>query len=239
MEDWTLKSSLSPEQTAALLKNLEDKFATTPVFPAANSIGGKVAGDTKTMAAYALFLSNLLIIIYVWVRFQNLVFGVAAVVALIHDVLVAAAALALSYWLAPYLGFLQVDQFKISLDVVAALLTIVGFSINDTIVIFDRIREVRGKGQELTGAIVNQALNETLSRTVLTSGTVLIVTIILYAMGGEGIHAFAFTMLIGVIAGSYSSLFIAAPLALWMQRKPAPRGGRQYSTGAVPASTSR
>jgi SecD/SecF fusion protein len=233
---WTVKSSHSPEQMERLLKSVQEELAATPIFPSANSIGGKVAGDTKVLAGYALFVSNLLIIIYVWVRFQNLVFGIAAVAALVHDVLIAVAALALSYWLAPFLGFLQVDQFKISLDVVAALLTIVGFSINDTIVIFDRIREVRGKSPELTAGIINRALNETLSRTILTSGTVFIVTLILYAAGGEGIHPFAFTMLIGVIAGSYSSLFIAAPLALWMQRKPARGVGRQYPTGAVTAS---
>lgn len=236
IKGWTVKSTLAPEQAETLLKSVQEKFTSEPVFPAANKIGGKVAGDTQKMAGLALLVSNLLIIIYVWVRFQNFIFGFTAVVALIHDVLVAVAALALSYWLAPYLGFLKVDQFKISLDVVAALLTIVGFSINDTIVIFDRIREVRGKSPELTAATINRALNETLSRTILTSGTVFIVTLILYAAGGEGIHAFAFTMLIGVIAGSYSSLYIAAPLALWLQRKPAAGYKRGFSMGSGPAS---
>jgi SecD/SecF fusion protein len=238
IESWTVKSTLAPEQAETLLKSVQEKLTSEPVFPAANTIGGRVAGDTKQMAVVALFVSNLLIIIYVWVRFQNFVFGFTAVVALVHDVLVAVAALALSYWLAPYLHFLKVDQFKISLDVVAALLTIVGFSINDTIVIFDRIREVKGKSPDLTAATVNRALNETLSRTILTAGTVFIVTLILYAAGGEGIHAFAFTMLIGVIAGSYSSLYIAAPLALWMQRKPA-SATRQFSTGAVSTTGAR
>jgi SecD/SecF fusion protein len=160
----------------------------------------------------------LMIVIYVWVRFQNVVFGLAAVVALVHDVLVAIAFLAASYYLAPYLGFVQVEPFKISLAVVAALLTIVGFSINDTIVIFDRIREVRGKSPELTADMINLSINQTLSRTILTSGTVLIATAILYFVGGAGIHAFAYTMLIGVIAGTYSTVYIAAPILLWLKR---------------------
>jgi SecD/SecF fusion protein len=100
------------------------------------------------------------------------------------------------------------------------LLTIVGFSINDTIVVFDRIREVRGKSPELTPAMINLSVNQTLSRTLLTSGTVLIASIILYVVGGPGIHAFAYAMLVGVIAGTYSSVYIAAPVLLWL-RKPA------------------
>jgi SecD/SecF fusion protein len=229
--DWTVETRLPKEQLEPVLVEVQKSLTTTPIFPTSNSIGGKVAGDTKTAALYAMFVSNLIILGYVWVRFQNVVFGVAAVVALIHDVLISIGVLALSYWLAGPLGFLQVDQFKISLEVTAALLTIVGFSINDTIVIFDRIREIRGKSAEITPAMINLAVNQTLARTVLTSGTVFIVTLILYAAGGEGIHAFAFTFLIGVIAGSYSSVFIAAPLLLWLRK---PMGER---TGA--ATTAR
>ncbi|MFN9940761.1 MAG: protein translocase subunit SecDF, partial [bacterium] len=104
-----------------------------------------MAGNTKLTAVYALLASLIMIVLYVWVRFQNVAFGLAAVVALAHDVLVAVACLAISHFVAPFLGWALVDDFKISLDVVAALLTIVGFSINDTIVIFDRLRELRGK----------------------------------------------------------------------------------------------
>jgi len=100
--------------------------------------------------------------------------------------------LALSTFLAPFLGWALVDDFKISLDVIAALLTIVGFSINDTIVIFDRLREIRGKSPFVTPVMVDRALNQTLSRTILTSGTSLLATLILYIVGGQGIHAFAF-----------------------------------------------
>ena len=122
----------------------------------------------------------MLVALYIWIRFQNLIFGLAAIVALIHDVFIAVGALALSYWLAGPLGFLQIDPFKISLEVVAALLTIVGYSINDTIVVFDRIREIRGKSPDLTATMINQAVNQTLSRTILTSTTVFLVTSILF-----------------------------------------------------------
>jgi SecD/SecF fusion protein len=97
------------------------------------------------------------------------------------------------------------------------MLTIVGYSISDTIVIFDRIREVRGKSPELTEEMINKSVNQTLSRTVLTVFTVLLVTVILYIAGGQAIHAFAFTMLIGLISGTYSSVYIAAPCLLWLK----------------------
>jgi SecD/SecF fusion protein len=166
-----------------------------------------------------MLASMVMIVIYVWVRFQNIVFGLASVVAIVHDVLVTISALAISYYVAPYLGWAMVDPFKISLDVVAALLTIIGFSINDTIVIFDRIREIKGKSPEVTADMVNKAVNQTLGRTVLTNGTVLIVTIILYIWAGQEIHAFAFAMLVGILAGTYSTVYIASPLVLWL-RKP-------------------
>src|SRR3990172_2369780 len=128
------------------------------------------------------------------------------------------------------------DPFKISLAVVAALLTIVGFSINDTIVVFDRIREVRGKSPDLNEGIINLSVNQTLSRTLLTSGTVFIASVILYVVGGPGIHGFAFSMVIGVIAGTYSSIYIAAPILLWMRKSTAKstastRAGRAATVG--------
>ncbi len=224
VKDWDVSVTLPPEQTATLLSHVQHELANTPVFPTANNIGGKVASDTETTAYYALFVSNILVAVYIWIRFQNLIFGMAAIVALIHDVFIAVGALALSYWLAGPLGFLQIDPFKISLEVVAALLTIVGYSINDTIVVFDRIREIRGKSSELTATMINQAVNQTLSRTILTSSTVFLVTFILFFAGGEGVHAFAFAMMIGVLTGTYSSVFIAAPILLWFKRPTAATG---------------
>jgi SecD/SecF fusion protein len=216
--DWTLNILLPADQTKTLLKNIQAKLTESPVFPSSNQIGGKVAGKAKNQAFYALFASMVMIVIYVWVRFQSIMFGFAAVLALIHDVLVTVGFLALSYWLAPFFGWALVDPFKISLAVVAALLTIVGYSINDTIVIFDRIREIRGKSPDLTAKMINLSVNQTLGRTVLTSGTVLIGTIILYFAGGQGIHAFAFAMLIGLISGTFSTVYIASPVLLWLRR---------------------
>jgi SecD/SecF fusion protein len=233
--NWTLETTLDEAQTRQLLDGVQATLAATPVFPSSSEIGGKVAGDTQLMAMYAMLASMAMIVLYVWIRFQNLYFGLAAVVALVHDVLIAVAALALSAYLSPYMASLLVDPFKISLPVVAALLTIVGFSINDTIVIFDRIREVRGKSPQLTADMINLSINQTLSRTVLTSGTVFIACVILYFFGGPGIHAFAFTMVIGVIAGTYSTVYIAAPLLLWLR----PAKDRAQPTGAALATATR
>ncbi|MFM9011723.1 MAG: protein translocase subunit SecD [Planctomycetota bacterium] len=215
--EWTMTTTLDADSTRGVLDAVKGTLSDTPVWLAANTIGGKVAGNTKVTAVYALLASLLMIVLYVWIRFQNVAFGVAAVIALAHDVLVAVACLALSTYVAPYLGWALVDDFKISLDVVAALLTIIGFSINDTIVIFDRLRELRGKARFVTADMVDRAVNQTLSRTVLTSGTALLATLILYAIGGQGIHAFAFTMLVGILVGTYSTIYIASPLVLWLQ----------------------
>jgi SecD/SecF fusion protein len=232
---WALSTALDPEATLKMLERVATKLRETPIYLSANEIGGKVAGNTKITALYALLASLVMIVLYVWVRFQNVAFGLAAVVALAHDVLVAIGCLALSTFVAPFLGWALVDDFKISLDVVAALLTIVGFSINDTIVIFDRLREIRGKSPVVTAEMVDRALNQTLSRTILTSGTALLAALILYAFGGQGIHAFAFTMLIGIVAGTYSTIYIAAPIVLWLQQRGA-AAAPAASRGMQPAS---
>ena len=132
------------------------------------------------------------------------------------------------------MGWALVDDFKISLDVVAALLTIVGFSINDTIVIFDRMREIRGKSTSVTADMVDRAVNQTLSRTILTSGTALLAAVILYALGGQGIHTFAFAILIGIVSGTYSTIFIASPIVLWLQGR---LGGVASGSSAAAAGT--
>ena len=219
--DWTLYIMLPPDQTEKLVEGIRTQLTQTPIFPSSSEIGGKVAGDTQLMALYALLASMAVIVVYIWIRFQNVIFGVGAIVALVHDVLITLGFIALSSYLAPYLGFAGVDPFKISLSVVAAMLTIVGYSINDTIVVFDRIREVRGKSPDLTEQMINDSVNQTLSRTLLTSGTVLIGALILYLIGGQGIHAFAYAMLVGVVAGTYSSVYIASPILLWMKKPPA------------------
>ena len=114
---------------------------------------------------------------------------------------------------------LGLEEFKINLPMIAAFLTIVGYSLNDTIVVFDRVREVRGKNPALTVEMVNTSLNQTLARTLLTSMTTLLVVVILYAFGGEGIHGFAFCLVMGVIVGTYSSIYVASPVLLWLMNR--------------------
>ncbi|MDX1946283.1 MAG: protein translocase subunit SecD [Pirellulaceae bacterium] len=181
---------------------------------------GQVTINAQLRAAAAIVVSLIGILAYVWFRFLKAIWGIAAIAALAHDALVMLGGIAISYWLASSLGFLQVEEFKISLPVVAAFLTLIGYSVNDTIVIFDRIREIRGKSPDITAKMINDAVNQTFARTILTGGTTLMVVTILYFLGGEGIHAFAFALLIGVISGSYSTVFIAAPLLLWLLGKP-------------------
>ncbi|MEE2676804.1 MAG: protein translocase subunit SecF, partial [Planctomycetota bacterium] len=191
----------------------------TPYFEETQKFGAQIAGDMKELGAYAIIFSFVGIITYIWLRFQHVSFGIAAVVALVHDVLVTLAAIAVSAYLAEPLGVLGIEDFKISLPVIAAFLTIIGYSLNDTIVVFDRVREVRGKNREITAEMLDRSVNSTLSRTLLTSVTTLIVVGLLYAVGGSGIHSFAFALVIGVIVGTYSSIFVASPTLLLLNRK--------------------
>ncbi len=209
----------NPADAGRILAKVRDTMASQPYFASSSGVGGQVAGDTQWKALVAIIASCIGIIAYVWVRFQNVAYGLAAVIALVHDVLVTVSAIAISYYVSDALGFLLVDDFRISLSVIAALLTVIGFSVNDTIVVFDRIREIRGKRTEITGNMINSAVSQTLSRTILTSFTVFIVLVILYVWGGESIHPFAFAMLIGVVAGTYSTVFIAAPFLLWLMNR--------------------
>lgn len=211
---WRIQLPLEGDKAIAVMQQLEEKLGSDPVWISSSSVGARVAGDMIGRAAGALFASLLCIIGYIWFRFQRVIYGFAAVVALLHDVLITLGAIAISYWVADALGFLLIDPFKISLTVVAALLTIIGYSLNDTIVVFDRIRETKGKAPRLTGDMINSSINQTLSRTLLTSVTTLLVVVLLYALGGEGIHAFAFALVVGVVVGTYSSMFVASPILL-------------------------
>ena len=218
--DWSVKLALSEEQTQAVITKLETTASNQPIFPLANKIGGRVAGDMTTKAIAAIIISLLGIVAYVWFRFQHVMYGLAAVVALIHDVLVTLGMIALSAWVVnsiPVLAnSLMIEKFQISLPIVAAFLTIIGYSLNDTIVVFDRIREVKGKSPNLSAETINSSINQTLSRTLLTSLTTFLSVVFLYFLGGDGIHGFAFALVVGVIVGTYSSIFIASPVLLWM-----------------------
>lgn len=213
---WEMDIPLDAASADKVLDQVTKTLGSEPVWMSSSQIGGRVAGQMQSRASVALFASLLVIILYIWFRFQRVVYGLAAVVALIHDVLITLGAIAISFYVADYLGFLQIDQFKISLTVVAALLTIIGYSLNDTIVVFDRIRETKGKAPKLTAEMINSSINQTLSRTLLTSLTTLIVVVLLYFFGGEGIHAFAFALVVGVMVGTYSSIFVASPVLLWL-----------------------
>ena len=218
-KSWTVELPVSSETATKLTETWSSNFNDTAYFPVAGGVGGQIAQQTQWQAIMAIVASLLGIIAYVWIRFQNVAFGLAAVVALVHDVLIVLGAIALSHYVAGALGFILIEDFKISLPVIAALLTIIGYSLNDTIVVFDRIREVRGKRIEMTEEIINSSISQTLSRTILTSLTTFIVVAILYWFGGDAIHGFAFALVIGVIVGTYSSIFIASPTLLWLMNR--------------------
>ncbi len=225
-DTWELAINVPAPKAQEYLEQVKARLEREPLFPSTNNIGSQVAAGMRGQAVLAMFFSLVAIILYIWVRFQRVSFGLAAVVALVHDVLVTLGLLALS----AYLTFVPtIDPFKISLEILAAFLTIIGYSLNDTIVVFDRIREVRGKSPRLTQEMVNTAINQTLSRTLLTSLTTLIVVVILYLFGGQAIHGFSFALLVGVIAGTYSSIFIASPTLLWLL------GHREETRSAQPA----
>lgn len=202
---------------AAMTRTLDN----TPLFDEINNFESSVAGDTKTRAVLAILASLVMIVIYMWFRFENLYFGLAAVLALLHDVLATLGMVCIAAMLSntPIAGVLLLSDFKINLTMIAAFLTILGYSINDTIVIFDRLREIRGKNPQVTREMVNQAVNECLSRTILTASIVFITVFVLFAFGGEGIHGFAYAMVIGTIVGCYSTIYIASPAVLWLMER--------------------
>jgi preprotein translocase subunit SecF len=173
------------------------------------SVGPKIGEDLRRRGALSVIAATIMMGVYIWVRFGavfgarfGLLFGTGAVIALIHDVLITVGALILA-------------NYEFDLTVIAALLTIVGFSVNDTVVICDRIREnLRKIKRESLESIINLSLNETLSRTILTTGTALMVLLALYTLGGAVIRPFAFSLLVGLVTGVYSTIFIASPVIL-------------------------
>jgi preprotein translocase subunit SecF len=174
------------------------------------SVGPKIGEDLRRRGTLSVIVATIMMGAYLWFRF-DLRFGLGAVVALVHDVLIA-------------VGALIIANYEFDLTIVAALLTIVGFSVNDTVVICDRIREnMRKIRRESLEGIINISINETLSRTILTTGTALFVLLSLYLLGGAVIRPFAFTLLVGFISGVYSTIFIASPIILMWQKKPAKR----------------
>jgi preprotein translocase subunit SecF len=175
------------------------------------AVGPKVGKDLRQKALLAVALSCIGMLIYIWFRFEFR-FGLGAILGLIHDVLIT-------------MGALSITNTPIDLSVVAALLTIVGYSVNDTIIVCDRIRENMPKmTKKPLREVINISVNQTLSRTILTVSTVLMATLALFIFGGGVIHDFAFTMLVGTITGTYSSIFVACPVVIFWEKIFAKKG---------------
>tara|TARA_B100000212_G_scaffold128945_1_gene96700 strand:+ start:303 stop:1226 length:924 start_codon:yes stop_codon:yes gene_type:complete len=185
----------------ALVPELESEFILTT-----EKVGPKVGSELSSDAFFAILSALGLILIYISIRFE-FKFAIGAIAALTHDVLIT-------------LGVFSLLDYEISLAVIAAFLTIVGYSLNDTIVIFDRVRENMKslKGSDFT-SVINKSINESLSRTIVTSVTTFAVVLILFLFGGEVIHNFSFAMIIGVFVGTYSSIFIASPAVIKIAEK--------------------
>ena len=171
-------------------------------------VGPVIGADLQRKGIYATLASIVGIALYIALRFRP-AFALGAIAATFHDILVT-------------LAFLFFMGYDLSLNVVAALLTITGYSVNDTIVIFDRVREnLRTKRRDSLETVVNQSVNQTLSRTVITAGTTFLAVLSLYLFGGEVLEGFAFTMLVGIVSGTYSTIFIAAAIAILLSGKAA------------------
>jgi len=201
------KMNISIGISDLIKENLKEKVASNPFKILSEiQVGPKVGSELKRNAVLAIFLSLVMILIYLGFRFK-FIFAAGAVVALFHDVLITLGLYATLYNVIPGLN-LEMD-----LTTVAAFLTLIGYSNNDTVIVFDRVREMMKIHKSMPlGEVINLAINKTLSRTMITSGTTLLTTFVLLLFGGEVIRAFAFTMFFGVIIGTYSSIFVASAI---------------------------
>lgn len=212
--DATVESSRNQIETA-LRSHYDNPFTVDKV----ESVGPTVGRQLEKQAALATLYSLIGMLIYLWFRFE-LIYGVAAVVAVFHDTLIT-------------VGFFALFEKEISLTVIAAILTLVGYSMNDTIVVFDRIREnLRLSRREGLTQVVNRSINQTLSRTVLTSGLTFLTVLALYLFGGEVLNGFSFALVVGILIGTYSSIAVAAPMLVAYQDWRSGRG----KTAALPAA---
>jgi preprotein translocase subunit SecF len=198
-----------PGVTPAIIGALEKDFYLSGFTLSAGEtkiVGPKVGSDLRREAVYVTLAGLAAMLVYIWFRFE-LIYGVSAVIAVFHDVLIT-------------IGLFSLLQKEITLSVIAALLTLVGYSMNDTIVTFDRVREnLPSSKREDFSDLVNRSINQTLSRTILTSGLTFLAVLSLYLFGGDVIHGFAFAMVVGVIVGTYSSIAIASPLLVFWQTR--------------------
>jgi preprotein translocase subunit SecF len=192
----------------------------------AEAVSPQVGADLRNRAIYVTIAACAGMLFYVALRFKSWGYGLGAVVAVIHDVLVT-------------LGIFSIVQWEIDLNMIGAMLTLVGFSMNDTIVIFDRVRELRRtRRHEYLENIAQKAINETLSRTVITNGTTFLAILSLVLFGGEVLKSFSWALLIGVLVGTYSTLYIASPFMLWWEEgKVKPRSVLASDTQAATVSS--
>ncbi|HSG48468.1 MAG TPA: protein translocase subunit SecF [Longimicrobiales bacterium] len=212
------------EVRADIENQLTQAFGPTYRVSRGELVGPKIGGELQTKAAMAILFSFVLTLIYLAIRFE-LRFGMAAVIATVHDILIT-------------LGFLALFRVEIMLPTVAAILTVVGYSLNDTIVVFDRIRENLGKKgarKQDQVELVNRSINETLPRTVLTSGTTLAVLVALLVLGPAVIRDFSLVLILGVVIGTYSSIFVASPALLEIQKRMKNKGDRPKTQRAADA----
>lgn len=209
----------------ALMAGLGDYNDKNPDIVGSSKVGATIADDIMTSSMFSILLSLGAIFLYIFLRFRRLGFGLGGIIALAHDVLACIAV----YGVASALGMnLEVDQIFI-----AAILTVIGYSINDTVVVFDRIRENMEKAPRAElGGVMNKAINETMSRTIITAATLFIVVIVLFAFGGEVLRGFSLVLILGTIFGTYSSVYIATPVVLDLIKKKTDAGKKD-----VPAET--
>ena len=181
-------------------------FAGPAAVKSAEAVSPQVGADLRNRAVYVTIVACIGMLIYVAFRFKSWGFGIGAVVAVFHDVLVT-------------LGFFSIMQWEVNLTVIAALLTLVGYSMNDTIVIYDRIREMmRTRRRDTLEVLANDSINETLSRTIITSGLTFLSVLALLVFGGQVLRSFSWTLFIGIMIGTYSTMYIASPFTIWWER---------------------
>jgi len=212
----TAEQGISLEQGSRQVEDALNKAGLKFQILVRDIVGPVIGADLQKKGIYATLASILAITIYIAVRFRPS-FAIGAIAATFHDILVT-------------IAFLQFFKYELSLNIVAAILTITGYSVNDTIVIFDRVREnMRNKRREPLEQVVNTAVNQTLGRTIITAGTAFLSVLALYLFGGEALEGFSFTMLVGIISGTYSTIFIASAIAIILSKKP-------QTAAAAPAS---
>ena len=193
------KNSEKKEEQNALINNIKNELPSEIDYRRIEFVGPKVGKELQIMGIKAVLFSLIAMFAYIWFRFSGWQFGLGALVALFHDVL-------------STIGFFSLTQLEFNLASIAAILTIAGYSINDTVVVFDRIRENLSKKESPFSDLLNLSINQTLSRTFMTSLTTLLALLALYIFGGEVVRGFVSAMMWGVLIGTYSSIFIASPL---------------------------